>query len=222
MTYNTIEYLSDSLWLIDRIVIFVNSLHPKVKSTILKIRLKIASVNYRKYKRNISKNLFSGLLIVYLGVLAVGMLATQTEKSDGVRFITLSSGSMEPKIPSPSVVITTSANNYKIGDIITYKEVSEKTGFEFSRTITHRIIDIQEDDGKKYFITKGDANQLPDPQRVSENEILGKVAFIFPYLGYVTLTIKTLPGFLFMVAAPSYLLIKNELRYISKEIGFEA
>ncbi len=58
---------------------------------------------------------------------------------------------------------------YSVGDIITY-EVKEENKKYY---ITHRII---EKNGNEY-ITKGDANNKADLNKVSNNSIKGKVLF---------------------------------------------
>lgn len=153
-------------------------------------------------------------------MMSVSLITIVSEKSQGLRVITLTSGSMEPVIPVPSVVFTRPSTNYQVGDIITYKEVSAKTNLSFKRTITHRIIEEKNNSGNKIFITQGDANKVPDTQVVKKDEILGKVVLILPYLGYFPLLIKTIPGFLVLIVVPAYLLIKNELKYLAKESGY--
>ncbi len=63
-------------------------------------------------------------------------------------------------------------------DIITFKEDN--------RIISHRIIDIEEIDGKKVFHTKGDNNSVPDDFDIKENQIYGKFLFKIPKVGIFT------------------------------------
>ncbi|OGM27635.1 signal peptidase I [Candidatus Woesebacteria bacterium RIFCSPLOWO2_01_FULL_39_61] len=218
--YSTIDYLSDEHWLVDRAYVLYKILRPKTKLFLLKLRLLIYSVEYKKYLKRVIKNLPYGLTIIYLGLLSISLLAILNEKSEGMRVITLTSGSMEPVIPVPSLVLTKPVESYKKGDIITYQEISPTTGITFNHTITHRIIEEKKIDEQPIFITKGDANNVPDPQNVTKEAIKGKVILILPYLGYFPLLLKTLPGFLLLIAMPSYFLIKNELKYLAKEFDY--
>lgn len=51
----------------------------------------------------------------------------------------------------------------KVGDVITFNSLRDLNGDFISNDInTHRIIDIREQDGKRYFVTQGDHNVNPD------------------------------------------------------------
>ena len=68
------------------------------------------------------------------------------------------------------------ASNIKIRDILQYQ--LERNA------IIHRVTNIEEEDGKLYFTTKGDNNEFPDTKRVEENQVMGIVKFKIPYIGY--------------------------------------
>jgi len=94
------------------------------------------------------------------------------------------SRSMTPeyKVGDIIVVKKTDPKDLKIGDDVTYlgKE-SNLRGL----IITHRIIDINNDNNKYYFLTKGIANVNEDPV-ISEDDIYGKVIYktiLFSFVG---------------------------------------
>lgn len=91
-------------------------------------------------------------------------------------------GSMEPTIPTGSLVIDKAGNNQAIekGDVVTIKDGNNIT--------THRVYEIL-DNGNE-FRTKGDANNAIDPVIRNKNDILGVVKFHIPYLGDVASFIK--------------------------------
>lgn len=66
--------------------------------------------------------------------------------------------------------------NIKVGDIIYYKHEKDH--------ITHRVILIEERNGKLVFFTKGDNNIYSDKWEVSEDEIDGIVKFPIKYAGW--------------------------------------
>lgn len=66
--------------------------------------------------------------------------------------------------------------NIKEKDIIYYKYGN--------RYITHRVVDIEEDNGQYIFYTKGDNNNDIDPWRVKESDIVGIVKGRIKYLGW--------------------------------------
>lgn len=84
---------------------------------------------------------------------------------------------MEPKlsIGDVAVIKKCNPNDVKVGDIIEYK----MEGY----TVIHRIINIYQEKGEFFFITKGDNNQDPDKLPVSENQLIGAVMFKIPYVG---------------------------------------
>ena len=95
----------------------------------------------------------------------------------GIRVFKVASGSMEPKIKVNDFVIVKKINNYKKGDIVTFKNENDEY-------VTHRIISVK---GKKYN-TKGDSNNLID-KPISKKSIVGKViyksyilSFLKPYM----------------------------------------
>lgn len=217
--YNTIDYLSDEYWLFDKIFDIYKSLRPKLLLFILRKKIHLYSLNYKRFVKRVVRNLPFGIIIIYLGFLATTSLGIFLEKDQGLRMVILNSGSMEPSIPIPSIIFTLPSNLYKVGDIVTYKFVDKNTNVSFKQTITHRIIEEKNENGQTFFITKGDANDVPDPQIVTADQILGKVFITVPYLGYFPLLIKTVPGFMLLIALPCYLLLKNELKYLTKETG---
>lgn len=53
-----------------------------------------------------------------------------------------------------------------------------------NKYIIHRIVEIINEDDKKYFITKGDNNNTIDNWKVTEEEIIGVIRFSIPFIGY--------------------------------------
>lgn len=92
------------------------------------------------------------------------------------------SGSMEPHIEVGDVVIVKklSSDTLKEGDIIQFIDDGIK--------INHRIINITDDQsGGRVFWTKGDANREADFDPVYPQQITGKVVFVVPKAGWITI-----------------------------------
>jgi len=55
--------------------------------------------------------------------------------------------------------------------------------------LVHRVVEIWYENGSPRFMTKGDANSRPLPTEVANRpeQILGKVIFVVPKLGYISL-----------------------------------
>jgi signal peptidase len=124
-----------------------------------------------------------------LGWIAVAMISVLAIWGStgmlGFRPSIISSGSMTPTLQVGDVIITVEAspNDIKIGDIIQYSGENE--------IIAHRVVDIQQEGGTQYFITKGDDNNAPDPEPVSPSQVIGKLIFTIPKLGWISIAIKT-------------------------------
>ena len=67
-------------------------------------------------------------------------------------------------------------DNIKEKDIIYYRYGN--------KYITHRVVDIDVEDGSYIFYTKGDNNNDVDPWRVKESDIVGLVKCRIKYLGW--------------------------------------
>jgi len=69
-----------------------------------------------------------------------------------------------------------------IGDVIVFRGNSPNP-------IIHRVISIQEEQGKVFYTTKGDANSDSSKElgemHISQEKVLGKAVFRIPYLGWI-------------------------------------
>ncbi len=125
------------------------------------------------------------------------------------------SGSMEPKIHTGSVVFIKPTKEYKINDIITFNEAEKKT------PITHRIVEMRSLEGNIFYKTKGDANNAPDNKEIGKDQVVGKVLFTLPYLGYAVDVIRKPIGFMAMIVIMAifvYEAIKNLYREVGEQI----
>lgn len=104
----------------------------------------------------------------------------------------------------PSVIVTGSMEPMiKPGDIILVKRITDMEGvaglkiddvIQFRRDdilISHRIVEIQNNDETLEFITKGDNNSSIDNQRVKPEDIKGRVDQVVPKVGLPTLFIRS-------------------------------
>jgi signal peptidase len=101
----------------------------------------------------------------------------------------VATGSMEPLIDPGDVILLHQVRSeeqirsLEVGDIIQFK----RDGV----LITHRIIEIEEDELKNLsFHTKGDNNSVKDSQVVHPNDIKGIYFGVIPKIGYPTLILK--------------------------------
>lgn len=144
-------------------------------------------------------------LIIILSIAAIIFWQAQTSQ---IEFKTVISGSMSPAINMGDVVVIGKANvsELKIGDVITFGE-----GKTFT---THRVINITPEG----FVTKGDANKAPDMGIAKRQDVLGKVIFTIPGLGYLGTFVRTPIGFAIFILIPGALIIISEMRKIHEEV----
>ncbi len=123
------------------------------------------------------------------------------------------SGSMEPTIHTGSIVVVKPSPVYQKGDIITFGPDTKK-----EIPITHRIIEVRGTDAQTRFFTKGDANEDKDMKEIASREVIGKVLFSVPYLGYVIDFARKPLGFFLLIIIPACIVIAEELITIWKEL----
>jgi len=93
--------------------------------------------------------------------------------------------SMSPALHLGDMVVASKVtpDTIREGDIIEFQQGEMR--------VIHRVIDIQESDGSTQFITKGDANSIPDASPVSLEQVKGRLIFAVPKLGWVTLILRS-------------------------------
>jgi len=153
--------------------------------------------------------LLSIIVTVFLAVAALLLISTFRIPAFPLDARTVLTGSMEPAIPTGSVVFIYPAHEYVVGDIITFKRAESKLDLP----ITHRIVEVL-DGEEKAFATKGDANDGRDREPVRESEIYGRVIFHLPLVGYLLDVAKTPWGFAALIIIPAILVIIDEVKKI--------
>jgi len=153
------------------------------------------------------------IFLAFIVVVAVLLIVSVFPITGNYKLMIVQSGSMTPAIKMGSVVVAKPAENYQIGDVITFGP--------YTRTqapTTHRIYDIKVTDGNPVYITKGDANNAPDQREITKRDIVGKVLFSIPYLGYAVDFAKRPLGFSLIIIVPAALIIIDEIKNIYGEI----
>ncbi len=152
-------------------------------------------------------NFLRWLLTLILIVLAIFFLLSQLNLPGNYKIFLVQSGSMSPALKTGDMVIVKPVSKYQSNDIITFNSHQ-------NFTVTHRI--IKETDGS--FITKGDANSVTDQNPIKTSDVLGKVFFTIPKIGYFIMFVKSLPGLIILIIIPSSLIVYQELLEIRKNI----
>lgn len=117
-------------------------------------------------------------------VLLVGALVIVLPAIVGALPLTVLTSSMEPGLPPGTLVVIKpiDTNEIVIGDIVTYQIESGKPG-----VVTHRVTGItNSSDGSRTFTLKGDNNDVADELAVLPVQVVGKLWYSVPWIGYVS------------------------------------
>lgn len=102
------------------------------------------------------------------------------------------------------VIVIKELPSYQKEDIVTFKDAGD-------RIVTHRIVEVKEQEDESVFVTKGDANRSLDNDEVPEQKVLGKVQFMVPKMGYFISFSQSLPGLIVLILVPVFLLIFDQI-----------
>lgn len=122
----------------------------------------------------------------------------------GIKGFIVLSGSMEPKIKIDDLVLSkeVSEDNLKVNDVIVFNDNN--------KIVTHRIIEITEENNIKKYTTKGDANNTKDNNDITYKDILGKKIAVIPKVGLLInllknkITLMILLGAIFIIYIYEY------------------
>ncbi len=164
------------------------------------------------------KNALYWLLLSVVVFVAGLSLLTLFLLPNRLRMFVVESGSMAPAIQPGSVILTQKESNYSKGDIISFKVQPNADLKNPKAIISHRIIEVKTSTvSGTVFITKGDANNIQDMEPRPLGNVLGKVIFSIPYLGYPVNFAKTQTGFILLIVIPATLIVYTEILNIKNE-----
>lgn len=172
-----------------------------------------ATFNRLSTIKKIVGNIIFGTMVLIIAALAFFLVQSKLTGGPPVvaghyMFIVLS-GSMNPAFDTGSLIFVKpkKPEEIAVGDIITFK------GLGANQSLTsHRVVEINNDAGNISFITRGDANEANDPTPVPVGNLVGKVSFAIPYMGYLLDFMQTKQGLIYLVIIPGALVILLELR----------
>ena len=106
----------------------------------------------------------------------------------GGRLTVVTSGSMTPTLNVGDVVLVVPTQDLQNGTIAVY--IGERS------LVIHRVIGVMQDNGTKFYVFKGDANNVADPNPIPQKYVVGKMMFKVPLVGLpVILLTKSVGGF---------------------------
>ena len=155
-------------------------------------------MNLRKKKKSREKNreknraaiaaldVFGGIILTAVLLCCIPLTLPRLA---GYEIYEVISGSMEPAIPTGSLVYVEWEEPEAVeeDDVIAFYSDRGTGG-----VITHRVVRNQVVSGQ--FITKGDANEQQDLAPVEYERYIGRVSLHVPYLGVILGRVVTVPG----------------------------
>jgi signal peptidase len=151
-----------------------------------------------------ARRLTSWLLTAVATAVVAGLLAvTIGPKLFPYQALVVRSGSMSPTIPTGSLVFYRSrpAAKVRIGDVIVFTRPGQA-----GERVTHRVYEVGTSPSGRYFVTKGDANAVPDDWQVPAVGTGWVAAFHVPYVGYAIAGLESSLGRLLLLLVPATLL----------------
>ena len=152
------------------------------------------------------------IILLSIGVLLTVVLTKSGEAPNimGYSLFRVMTGSMEPSIPVDSLIVVkrTAPEKLSEGDVISFYSRDPSL---YGEVNTHRIIEIQQEKGKYYFATKGDANNVEDRYVTHEEDLIGKVVYSSHGLGLFVRLISNPLIFIPLIIVPLVVLVGQSL-----------
>ena len=117
--------------------------------------------------------------------------------------------SMYPDIQSGDLILCrqVDAEAVHVGDVISFFDPAGNG----SSIVTHRVVEITEEDGKLSFRTKGDYNNVEDKALVPADKVVGVYLRRIPKAGTVAMFMQTTEGLIVCVVLPLVLLVGYDI-----------
>ncbi|MFX1367823.1 MAG: signal peptidase I [Promethearchaeota archaeon] len=165
-----------------------------------------AWTNWWKRRSDNEKTITALVLVVVITLGSYGgfMVAMRTTSP----LVVVTSESMVPTLEPGDLLVLQgrSQEQIQVGDIIVYQD-----SWYTDAPIVHRIVDIDIIDGVYHYITRGDANTHNDPGDRTIDEVIGVVVFRIPFLGHVSMFLRTPAGIAVIVIIFAAIIILPEL-----------
>ena len=117
--------------------------------------------------------------------------------------------SMYPEIHSGDLIIChqEDAKDIEKGEIISFFDPAGNG----TSIVTHRVIEVVEENGNISYITKGDFNNTEDSLPVTSDKVVGVYSMRIPVVGNVALFMQSTTGLVVCVVMPIVLLVAYDM-----------
>lgn len=162
-------------------------------------------------------NVMSWVTLIVMSILLVisvqgAIKARETGESNfllGYRPVLVLTGSMEPYMMTNGIALTkevTDISQLEVGDVVTYHMNTSKGRLV---RITHRIIDMDMDNG--FIYTKGDNNRVNDGYTLTIDNIEAKVVAVFNQSAWIAEKWQTTAGKVMIISFTAFIILSYSL-----------
>ena len=146
------------------------------------------------------------ILIINLTLIAKSYLNEDEVPSLGGVFpMIVLTDSMYPEISAGDLIICNTAEpeEIRVDDVISFFDPMGSG----TSVVTHRVLEIVQEDGQLSYRTKGDNNNAEDQVLVPQDNLVGIYRSRIPGLGNVAMFMQTTPGLILCIVCPVLLMV---------------
>lgn len=146
------------------------------------------------------------ILIINVTLIAKSYINTEEVPSLGGVFpMIVLTDSMYPEISAGDLIICNTAEpeEIQVDDVISFFDPMGSG----TSVVTHRVLEIVQEDGQLSYRTKGDNNNAEDQVLVPQDNLVGIYRSRIPGLGNVAMFMQTTPGLILCVVCPVLLMV---------------
>ena len=165
--------------------------------------------NRPRKPRKLTSTLRGVVDVLLITIIISALLLLLTPRLMGANLLVVVSQSMEPTIPMGSIVVSypKAVDEIEVGDVITFSvaELGGETVY-----VTHRVVEVIENSTDVRYRTQGDGVNEPDMVLIAPDQIVGRMWFNLPLVGYLVAFIRSPLGYLTLVGLPALLIVIHE------------
>jgi signal peptidase I len=140
---------------------------------------------------------FTAILLVALAMSLALLIIAQRVFNP---FHVVVSDSMAPQIKTGDAIIIKDIKSAQVepGQVIIFHDPEDK-----SNLVIHRVVNVEDQGGIRFFSTKGDNNKDQDNWKISSGEVIGGVAVTLPGFGSFLDFVTTPKGYTSCIVIPA-------------------
>ena len=150
------------------------------------------------------------ILLINITLIAKSYINKDEVPSIGGTFpLIVLTDSMYPDIKSGDLIIcnTAEAEDIKVNDVISFFDPAGNG----TSIVTHRVIEIVEEDGEILFRTRGDNNNTEDKEFVPAENLVGVYKMRIAGAGHIAMFMQSTAGLIICVVLPIILLVGYDI-----------